>query len=190
MAKAQFQKNQRVWVETVGVWANVEKVVPVWSKGFDEPVKITYDLGLGRDFQAGELRAEEHGEEGLGGGEWRVLRARNKWQEPDDCAHHPFPGTYPVVVTDTQDWDGWRVPGAEYDRDPRGIEAQARMIVSAPKLLRIARELQDFIGEQPDDAPRELRALAKRCHELIQFVTARAAAPALAAVSPRRADAA
>uniref|UniRef100_A0A0N4Z1E2 Translation initiation factor IF-2 n=1 Tax=Parastrongyloides trichosuri TaxID=131310 RepID=A0A0N4Z1E2_PARTI len=45
MARAQFQKGQKVWVESVGVWAQVEKVMPVWAKGFDEPVRITYDVG-------------------------------------------------------------------------------------------------------------------------------------------------
>ena len=47
MAKAQFHRNQKVWVETVGTWAVIEKIVPVWAKGFDEPVRITYDVGLG-----------------------------------------------------------------------------------------------------------------------------------------------
>ena len=37
MAKAIFQKNQRVWVESVGAWAVLEKLVPVWARGFDEP---------------------------------------------------------------------------------------------------------------------------------------------------------
>ncbi|HEY0052875.1 MAG TPA: hypothetical protein VGB49_05630, partial [Caulobacteraceae bacterium] len=55
MARAQFQKGQKVWVEAVGVWANIERVNPVWAKGFDEPVKVTYDLGLGREFTGPEL---------------------------------------------------------------------------------------------------------------------------------------
>src|SRR5581483_7864078 len=59
MAKAQFQRNQKVWVATVGAWAVIEKVVPIWARGFDEPVRITYDVGLGRDFQAQELRAAD-----------------------------------------------------------------------------------------------------------------------------------
>ena len=46
MAKTVFQKNQRVWVEAVGAWANVEKIVAIWAKGFDEPVRVTYDVGL------------------------------------------------------------------------------------------------------------------------------------------------
>jgi hypothetical protein len=41
MAKAVFQRNQRVWVESVGAWAVIEKIVPVWAKGFDEPVRVT-----------------------------------------------------------------------------------------------------------------------------------------------------
>ena len=52
MAKAVFQKNQRVWVESVGAWAVIDKIVPIWAKGFDEPIRVTYDVGLGRDFLA------------------------------------------------------------------------------------------------------------------------------------------
>ena len=120
MAKTVFQKNQKVWVESVGCWATVDKIVPIWAKGFDEPVRVTYDVGLGREFQAHELKAEDKVDPQEGGlvSSWRVLRARNKWQQEGDCAHHPYPGTYPVVVTDPNDWGGWRTPGAEYDRDP------------------------------------------------------------------------
>ena len=50
MARAQFQKGQKVWVECVGAWAFIEQVQPVWAKGFDEPVRITYEVGLGREF--------------------------------------------------------------------------------------------------------------------------------------------
>ena len=60
MAKALFHRNQKVWVESVGAWAVVERIVPVWAKGFGEPVRITYDVGLGREFLANELRAEDH----------------------------------------------------------------------------------------------------------------------------------
>ena len=56
MARAQFQKGQKVWVECVGAWAHIEKVQPVWAKGFDEPVRVTYDVGLGRDFAGAELQ--------------------------------------------------------------------------------------------------------------------------------------
>ncbi|HWA61362.1 MAG TPA: hypothetical protein VG939_08300, partial [Caulobacteraceae bacterium] len=142
MAKAVFQRNQKVWVESVGAWAVIEKIVPIWAKGFDEPVRVTYEVGLGRPFLANELRPEEAaGGFDHEGGNWRLLRARNKWQAAEDCAHHPYPGTFPVVVTDLSDWGGWRVPGAEYDRDPFKIEFQARLLAAAPKLMRIAREL-------------------------------------------------
>src|SRR5580698_4941255 len=98
MAKALFHRNQKVWVELVGTWAVIERVVPVWAKGFDEPVRITYDVGLGREFQGHELQPEERSEEGApteDGANWRILRARNKWQAPEDCGHHPYPGTFP-----------------------------------------------------------------------------------------------
>jgi hypothetical protein len=174
MAKAQFHRNQKVWVSTVGTWAVIERIVPIRAKGFGEPVRITYDVGLGRDFLADELKAEERIEDPTGeasGGQWRLLRARNKWQQPEDCAHHPFPGTYPVVVTDPQDWGGWRVPGAEYDRDPHLIETQARLIVAAPKLLKLARDVQALVADAPEDAPPEVQELARRAGDLLRQVT-------------------
>ena len=173
MAKAQFHKHQKVWVDAVGAWAVVERIVPVWAKGFDEPVRISYDVGLGREFGGNELRAED----GIDtpateedGGEWRLMRARNKWQAPEDCGHHPYPGTFPVVVTDDQDWGGWRVPGAEYDRDPYKIEFQARLVAAAPRLLRVARQLAAFVGENTDDSPAELIALGRAANALLRSV--------------------
>ena len=59
MAKAQFHKNQRVYVKPVGTWALIERVVPHWAKGIDEPIRIHYDVGLGREFAAEELLSEE-----------------------------------------------------------------------------------------------------------------------------------
>ncbi len=178
MARAQFQKGQKVWVESVGAWAQIEKVLPVWAKGFDEPVRITYEVGLGREFQAAELQLPA--EDNLAAtalGDWRVLRARNKWQEPADCAHHPFPGSYPVVVTDKADWGGWRVPGAEYDRDPQRIEFQSRLIAAAPDLMNLARELIETVSEDPDDAPPESVRLARRARDVLRQITDVLAAP-------------
>jgi hypothetical protein len=172
MAKAQFHRNQKVWVSTVGTWAVIEKIVPIWAKGFDEPVRITYDVGLGRDFLAAELAAEEEAGAAAmepGGGRWRILRARNKWQSPEDCSHHPFPGTFPVVVTDAADWGGWRTPGAEYDRDPRKIEYQARLITAAPTLLGMAMELVDLVRDS-DEAPAALQVLARQAVALDRYL--------------------
>lgn len=169
MAKAIYQRNQKVWVESVGVWAIIEKVVPVWAKGFDEPVRVSYEVGLGREFQANELKPEQDsGAEAVGENapRWRLLRARNKWQTEEDSTHHPYPGTYPVVVTDAADWGGWRVPGAEYDRDPHKIEFQARLITSAPHLLALAREVVRIVDESAGDAPPELQAIAEEIAKL------------------------
>jgi hypothetical protein len=180
MAKTVFQKNQRVWVESVGCWATVDKIVPIWAKGFDEPVRVTYDVGLGREFQAHELKAEDKADalEADAGSQWRVLRARNKWQQEGDCAHHPYPGTYPVVVTDIQDWGGWRTPGAEYDRDPHKMEHQARLIASAPRLHAIAREVLALVADSPEDAPPALSALAEKIAVIERYLQeAPAAAP-------------
>ena len=58
MAKASFHKNQKVFVKPVGTWAVVEHVLPQWVKGLDEPLKVHYDVGLGREFSASELTAD------------------------------------------------------------------------------------------------------------------------------------
>ncbi|WP_307367945.1 hypothetical protein [Brevundimonas sp. SORGH_AS_0993] len=178
MARAQFQKGQKVWVECVGAWAFVEKVQPVWAKGFEEPVRVTYDVGLGREFAAHELMvAAEDAAAGDGLDNWRLLRAHNRWQSPEDCLHHPYPGSYPVVVTDVADWGGWRVPGAEYDRTPERIEFQARLIAAAPALLRLAEQLTALVGENPDDAPPAVLHLARQARTTLNAVTQVAAPP-------------
>jgi hypothetical protein len=175
LAKAQFHKHQKVWVESVGAWAAIERICPIWTKGFDEPIKITYDVGLGREFAAHELRAADEGRETAQAaedvGEWRLMRAKNKWQSPEETVHHPYPGTFPVVVTDKNEWGGWRTPGAEYDRDPYKMEFQARLIASAPKLLRLARDLAVFVADAPEDAPPEIQRLAKAAAEVQRYIS-------------------
>ena len=174
MAKALFHRHQRVWVDSVGCWAVVERIIPIWAKGFDEPVRISYEIGLGREFRGEELRADSPAEKALPemeGGEWRILRARNKWQEPQDCAHHPYPGTFPVVVTDNNDWGGWRVPGAEYDRDPHKIEHQARLVACAPKLMRLVRELAAMATDSPEEASPEVLRLSRSANTVLRYIT-------------------
>jgi hypothetical protein len=187
MARAQFQKGQKVWVECVGAWAFIEKVQPVWAKGFDEPVRISYDVGLGREFAATELMLPVQDEASTALGDWRLLRARNKWQQAEDVPHHPQPGTYPVVVTDPADWGGWRVPGAEYDRDPERIEFQARLIAAAPHLMALAQSLIETVSEVPEDAPPETLALARRARDILRGVTDVLAPPAESAAPRSRA---
>lgn len=173
MAKAVFQRNQKVWVESVGAWAVIERIEPVWAKGFEEPVRVAYEVGLGRPFLAHELRAEDPVDEDPkdgGGPGWRLMRARNKWQTAEDCANHPYPGTYPVVVTDNGDWGGWRVPGAEYDRDPKKIEFQARLIASAPALRSLAREILQLIAEAPQDVPPAMQSLARQAVTIERYL--------------------
>ena len=175
MAKALFHKNQRVYVKPVGTWASIERVVPQWVKGVDEPSRIFYDVGLGRDFSASELTAEDQNkqlredEEDIGAESWRLVRARNKWQVTESAKHHPFPGTFPVVVTDEHDWGGWRVPGSEYDRDPQRIEFQARMIVAAPRLLRLVKKLTETASSDPD-VPQEIVDVARDSVTVLRYV--------------------
>jgi|SRR5579871_222089 len=173
MAKAQFHKNQRVYVKPVGTWALIERLVPHWAKGLEEPIRIFYDVGLGREFGAEELRAEEKTPEEAGpsGERWRVVRARNKWQSPEDCTRHPIPGTYPVVMTGETDWGGWRVPGAEYDLDPVKIEKQARLIASAPRLAAFAGELVEWARQSGEELPQNLMQLAHAAQDVLTEVS-------------------
>lgn len=176
MAKAVFHRNQRVFVKPVGTWALVERLNPVWVKGVEEPVRITYEVGLGRDFVADELEpeAEAGGQDTITaqvcGGGWRLMRAKNKWKAPEECAGHPVPGTFPVVVTDKRDWGGWRVPGAEYDRDPQRIEFQARLIANAPTLLMLAERLVAEAGDRDYDVPDAIRSLADDARQALRAV--------------------
>ena len=163
MAKALFHKHQRVFVKPVGTFALVERVIPHWVKDVPEPLRVTYDVGLGREFSGGELVSEAKMNERTGqtGVEmdtehWRIFRMRNRWQDGESSAHHPYPGTFPVVMTDENEWGGWRVPGAEYDRDPGKIEHQARLIMNAPEMLREIRAFVKYASEQPQDLPAEM----------------------------------
>ena len=172
MARATFQRGQKVWVECVGAWSTIDRINPVWAKGFSEPVRVTYDVGLGREFLAHELTPAEEEQPVEGGfGRWRLMRAKNNWQKAEDVAHHPYPGTHPVIVTDNQDWGGWRVPGAEYDRDPYKMEAQARLVAASPQLLHLAETLAAAVLDQPEDCPPGVRALADAAAEIVKSVT-------------------
>jgi hypothetical protein len=173
MAKAIYHKHQRVYVHPVGTWASIEQVKPQWVKDVEEPVRVYYDCGLGRDFVTKELSAEQN--ESVQAGHWRVLRAKNKWQSMEECARHPFPGTFPVIVTDAMEWGGWRVPAAEYDRDPARIEAQARLLVQTPSLLELANKLSTLTDDNTG-LPSEVAELARQAAEILKQVTTRPAA--------------
>lgn len=179
MAKAVFHKAQRVFVKPVGTWALIEQVIPHWVKDVDEPLRITYDCGLGRRFEAFELVSEqvmhkhhrpEDEDDDFLFERWRIDRKIIKWRVDTTTGMDPNPGTFPVVVTDDGDWGGWRVTGSEYDRDSRRIEHQARMIVHTPELMRIARKLADAASESPDELPAEFAQLAQRCALILRHV--------------------
>lgn len=178
MAKAQFHKNQRVFVKPVGTWSTIERVVPQWTKGLDEPLKISYDVGLGREFAADELQSDAGlalSAAALPEEAWRILRARNRWQQAEECAHHPEPGTYPVVVTGERDWGGWRVPGAEYDLTPERIERQARLIAAVPRLVALLEALCDIAAKSPENTSNELAALAADARNVLKHANPDAA---------------
>lgn len=173
MAKAVFHKGQRVFVRPVATWAVIESVNPQWVKGVEEPLRVTYDAGLGRDFQAHELAAEERGPDKpdlVETENWRVLRAANRLSAEGRDPRHPYPGTYPVIVTDEKDWGGWRVPVAEYDRDPQRIEHQARVMTNALKLMRVARGLIEFAQDYPHETPPQLQELAAQAELLLAAI--------------------
>lgn len=171
MAKASFHKNQRVFVKPVGTWALIERVVPQWAKGVEEPIKVTYDCGLGREFVADELQTEELAStRDITGNtdQWRLIRGQNKWHSAEECAHHPFPGTYPIVVTSERDWGGWRVPSAEYDLDPMKVESQARIIAHSITMVDLLRKITDYAEESPGNLPNQLMDLVGRAREVVR----------------------
>lgn len=173
MAKAVFHKGQRVYVKPVGTWAPIESVNPQWVKGVEEPLKVTYDVGLGREFQAHELAAEERPAtkpDLIETENWRVLRAANRVSTNTHDPRHPAPGTFPVVVTDEADWGGWRVPMSEYDRDPARIEHQARVFANALRLMRVARELIEFAQDTPHETPAQLQDLARQAEAVLAAI--------------------
>jgi hypothetical protein len=123
MAKTQFHKNQHVNVKSVSTWALIERAVPHWTKDIDEPVRIHYDVGLGREFAAGELLNDR------------------------------APSTYPVVVTEEAEWCGWRVAGAECGLKPAKIEEQARLIACPPQLAGFVGALAGWARKSGEDMP-------------------------------------
>lgn len=173
MAKAAFHKNQRVYVKPVGTWAVVEKVLPQWVKGLDEPLKVHYDVGLGREFASSELTAEKSDRDIREGSEfdnWRIGRERNRWRESHEVPEHPHPGTFPVVYTDEKDWGGWRVPISEYDRDPEKVEFEAKLIETAPAMMRTCEALAQFGADSSGELPEDVMTLAKQATELLRRI--------------------
>ena len=65
-------------------------------------------------------------------------------------------------MTDEKDWGGWRVPMAEYDRNPERVEHQSRVMANALRLMRVARELIEFTQDNPHETPRALTELAQQ----------------------------
>ena len=178
MAKALFHKMQRVYVKPVGTWALIEQVIPHWVKDVAEPLKVTYECGLGRQFQAHELVSEEamHSEDSSGADDhlllehWRLGRRSTKWRTALGKHARDNLGTFPVILTDDGEAGGWRVNPADFDRDPQRIEHQARMIVQTPDLLCIARRLSEYAAENPDDFPEALRPVARQCAAILRYV--------------------
>ena len=179
MAKARYHKAQRVFVKPVGTWGFVENIIPKWVKGIEEPIKIHYDVGMGRDFTQDELDVDETDLEAAGTPRgvkseenkvWHVVRAQNKWKSSRDCGHHPYPGTHPVVVTTDRDWGGWRVPGAEYDRDPELIERQARLLTKAPMIAALLYQFIEDISGQEENLPDSTVQIARLAQKVLAQV--------------------
>jgi hypothetical protein len=103
-----------------------------------------------------------------GSDKWRIVRAHTRWQEPQETTGHPFPRTYPVVVTGEADWGGWRVPGSEYALGPARMEQQARMIASTPQMMALLKELVD-IGKKSPETPMSMREQLKKAAGVIAY---------------------
>ena len=90
----------------VGTWAHVEQVIPHWVKDVDEPLRITYECGLGRQFHAQELMAEQSMYQGTTDNDadedptmqcWTIARRVARWHQEFSPQSPTHPGTYPVV---------------------------------------------------------------------------------------------
>lgn len=172
MARAVFQKGQRVFVKPLGAWAEVVRIVPQWVRGVEEPLRVQYDVGMGREFTAAELAHDVRAApEDDGAEHWRLVRLANRWHSEAEGMrrNHPFPGTYPVVMTEEMDWGGWRTPTAEYERNPERIEHQARIIANALRMLRLARRLSDAAAAANGGDP-ALRALGEEADAILRDV--------------------
>src|SRR5262249_8177025 len=101
---------------------------------------------------------------------WRVLRAVNRLSADARDPRHPHPGTFPVVVTDEKDWGGWRVPMAEYDRDPERIEDQSPGLFHGLRVIPRARELIEFSQDKPHETPRALTELAQQAEMVMAMI--------------------
>ena len=170
MARAQYHKNQKVYVKPVGTWALVERVVPHWTKGLDEPIRVFYDVGLGREFGADELQSDPSLRVADGEEPWRVVRSPNKWQSPVETMNHPYPGTFPSVVTGEAEWGGWRVPGAEYALSPTRIERQARMIACAPRLTAIVEQLNSWAKKAPREVQESMKDILAKANDALTYL--------------------
>lgn len=172
MARAAFEKGQRVFVRAVGVWATIERVIPQWVKGVDEPFRIFYDVGLGREFSAHELAAQPgRSQRELHQEAWAVRRLHAPGLRVDRV--RPNDMTMPVVVTDPDDWGGWRVEPIEYDRDPARVEHHAKLIANAPRLLAAAKALAAYADAPEDaDAPARLQDAIAITHAALRGVYA------------------
>ncbi|MET0547058.1 MAG: hypothetical protein ABWZ40_12170, partial [Caulobacterales bacterium] len=177
MVKAVFHKNQRVFVTPVGTWASVEHVLPQWVTGLTEPFRVHYDCGLGRPFDASELTPERIVPESseCQHENWKVFRANNRWQSAEDSAHHPLPGTHPVVVTGDDARGGWRVPAMEYDSCPHRYEAQARIIAASPRLMSVVKALVEIADELHGELPYALLEQAQNARKILSDIENEAA---------------
>ena len=170
MAKAVFHKGQRVYVKPVATWATIESVRPQWVKGVEEPLRVTYDVGLGRDFQAHELAAEKPSPKPdlIETENWRILRAVNRLsqdaRDPPSLSRHLSSRRH-----GRKDWGGWRVPMAEYDRDPQRVSinpacSRTRFVYAG------CAELIEFAQDYPHETPGQLSDLARQAEMVLSAV--------------------
>jgi hypothetical protein len=119
MARAQFHKNQRVYVRLVGTWAQIERVVPHWTKGLEEPIRIHYDVGgaSSAELQAGFARLNDR-------------RRRTMARRRARANGNPTPKPHRIPIGTSRrrpvrsKGGGWRVPSAEYALSPVRISGK------------------------------------------------------------------
>ena len=152
--------------------AYVEAVVPTWVKGCEEPIKISYDCGMGREFAQEELEEEI------------LLRSRSTPRmalaAPGASCAATIAGRAPSSAGTTRHASHGRDHRARLGRLARSgrrirsrslcIERQAE-IVRAPIFMKLLEEFVEYADQEPENLSDDLTKLAQIARRIISEVS-------------------
>jgi hypothetical protein len=79
------------------------------------------------------------------------------WKSAEQCGHHPYPGTHPMIVTTENDWGR--------------IERQAQMIVRAPAYLKLLEQFLQHAEQEPENLSDDLTKLAQVARRILSEIS-------------------